>query len=985
MSFAGSHRSSASLSANQAPPARAPSPFANKLRLNSPAGSLLPPIPPPAPLGLPDMETISLGSMNSKSKPTPIPKRRSQSPLRPQAFDRSMDPEVEEEEEDVWGERTRPSASPSAGAGSPSMARFANTFATRVNSFFGPLEASSSNPGGPMRMTDAELEAEAERAREQSRREAERILTEEAAERRRAEEKALAERAQQRAQAEQNQRMMERAQLGRPVTPTRGMSLSPVTSPGKKEKDKEGEGSWWGLAKSKLTPTREKDKEKEKEKEVLTPAQQIINDARNKEKEKETDKGKKSGDWPALPGVRSTDPTLLAMAAAAAHMSTSPGGSANHFLSGGALSASPSNQRTYSPKPIMPHEQLAREIEAQGGGRVSSDFFGTRMSSDGILSAPKTPLPFASRATPSPAPSPLQPARAQTSPAQMGLSNGGTPLMGRSPNTSPDKSPNGEKDKRLNTLNTLDTEKRTSTSGTTDDGSPPLYAQFTPTGALDIPLTLLTVARRFEKLEKWTVGHVRALEERMKDVERYLVDKDTKSDAVGKEINLLKAGIQDIRRNMENLREAIPPPTSLQPPVTPARPGRVTEVAHDSSTVTSRSRAMSSTSASSYASAISALNGDTSNPTAVRASVISLGSVEADGIEVRPSVAEVVTPIAPRQPLPSVPSLSNSLTASVSSLGLGSPPSSRSFTSPPSGSGSREFKPVPMAAKEFSSPPPLSRVSSLTGEKPTSPPSGLRSRLPYPTGDYTSAGQPVSAIGATAASFPMPPGASSSSLTLSGSTNGTTAPLTIRAVEKEKDKEKEKEKEAVTPLAIPQSRAPRAESVSPTPRKRYTIALSGGNDERERTLPTQTAVFTTSPLTASGSTQTRSPPSGSRIRSQSTYGFPQPPPSPSPSPAVAAGRLRRAVSSSNDGSGGLAAVFAQTEDWEDVREKVLSPRLVNGGESGKFVDPLVVRRKGAAGGVAGANGSGVKAAPGAGAGRGKVPISQLVKFFDGDK
>ncbi|KAG8681152.1 hypothetical protein FRC08_015814 [Ceratobasidium sp. 394] len=326
--------------------------------------------------------------------------------------------------------------------------------------------------------------------------------------------------------------------------------------------------------------------------------------------------------------------------------------------------------------------------------------------------------------------------------------------------------------------------------------------------------------------------------------------------------------------------------------------------------------------------------------------------------------------------------MSNSLT-SASSLGLGSPPSTtanRSFTSP-SGSGSREFKPVPMSAKEFSPPPPLSRVGSLTGEKPTSPPSGLRSRLPYPTGDYTSVAQPVTAVGVTAASFPMPPGASSSSLTLSGSIGGTTAPLTIRAVEKEKDKEQEKEKESVTPLAVPPSRAPRAESLSPTPRKRYTIALSGG-DDRERSLPTQTALFTTSPLTTNPP-QPRSPPSGSRTRSQSTYGFPQPPPSPSPSPATASGRLRRAVSSSNDGSGGLAAVFAQTEDWEDVRDKVLSPRLGNG--ETKFVDPLVVRRKGAAGGVGGANGGGSKAAPGAGAGRGKVPISQLVKFFDGDK
>lgn len=80
-------------------------------------------------------------------------------------------------------------------------------------------------------------------------------------------------------------------------------------------------------------------------------------------------------------------------------------------------------------------------------------------------------------------------------------------------------------------------------------------------------------------------------------------------------------------------------------------------------------------------------------------------------------------------------------------------------------------------------------------------------------------------------------------------------------------------------------------------------------------------------------------------------------------------------------------MFAQTEDWEDVRDKVLSPRLANGGNGNgeaKFVDPLVIRRKGgAAGGATGAGGG--KPTAGAGAGRGKVPISQLVKFFDGDK
>ncbi|GJJ14732.1 hypothetical protein Clacol_008999 [Clathrus columnatus] len=72
--------------------------------------------------------------------------------------------------------------------------------------------------------------------------------------------------------------------------------------------------------------------------------------------------------------------------------------------------------------------------------------------------------------------------------------------------------------------------------------APPLYAQFTPQGILDISgktfdicshkadsinlATLLTIARRFEKLERWSVNHVRALEDRMGDVEKWLVDKE---------------------------------------------------------------------------------------------------------------------------------------------------------------------------------------------------------------------------------------------------------------------------------------------------------------------------------------------------------------------------------------------------------------------------------------------------------------------------
>ena len=38
------------------------------------------------------------------------------------------------------------------------------------------------------------------------------------------------------------------------------------------------------------------------------------------------------------------------------------------------------------------------------------------------------------------------------------------------------------------------------------------------------------IAKRFKKLEKWNVGHVRALEDRMNDVERWLVDKEAEKE-----------------------------------------------------------------------------------------------------------------------------------------------------------------------------------------------------------------------------------------------------------------------------------------------------------------------------------------------------------------------------------------------------------------------------------------------------------------------
>ena len=57
-----------------------------------------------------------------------------------------------------------------------------------------------------------------------------------------------------------------------------------------------------------------------------------------------------------------------------------------------------------------------------------------------------------------------------------------------------------------------------------------LYAQSTSQGTLDVPGTLLKIAERFDKLEKWIVGHVRALEGRVNDVERWVVDKEAEKE-----------------------------------------------------------------------------------------------------------------------------------------------------------------------------------------------------------------------------------------------------------------------------------------------------------------------------------------------------------------------------------------------------------------------------------------------------------------------
>ena len=194
-----------------------------------------------------------------------------------------------------------------------------------------------------------------------------------------------------------------------PPPPSRSQTMSNPPSPSSSPKSA---GSWWTTAKNRLTPT--------KEKEPITPAQQVILEAKAKEKEKNSKgKEKDNKDWPANPQAKLNDPALL-------NLGLPPG------------------------PPSRP-----------------------------APSSPVSPTPSRTQA-PLLTPSPMR-----------SISEGAS-------------SPSKE--------------------------TPPLYTQFTPQGTLDVHGTLLTIAKRFEKLENWTVGHVRALEERMNDVERWLVEKEKDKD-----------------------------------------------------------------------------------------------------------------------------------------------------------------------------------------------------------------------------------------------------------------------------------------------------------------------------------------------------------------------------------------------------------------------------------------------------------------------
>ncbi|KZV91353.1 hypothetical protein EXIGLDRAFT_769996 [Exidia glandulosa HHB12029] len=453
--------------------------------------------------------------------------------------------------------------------------------------------------------------------------------------------------------------------------------------------------------------------------------------------------------------------------------------------------------------------------------------------------------------------------------------------------------------------------------------APPLYAQFRQDGALDVTSTLVTIARRFEKLERWTVGHVRALEERMNDVEKYLVDKEKEKDKeTGSRHTADPSTLFEqaaVAKDVEEMKDEL---SELK--------GRITEIGRE----------------------FVVLRREASRP-----------------LPTAPAPAP-----APTQAPPQIPAVS----PVTSPLALGSTFSSGSINS----------------------------TSSRTRS--------------YPVGDYRSNNSSMQSPPTSPpprASAASPPGPSLAQ------TLRTPSPLPPVA-------ERTTSPSAITPTTpqpssnLPAPPAQRPPSVSP-PRKRYTVALGGGPISQQREQ-LQTAYFSSVPTSdepgfvASGTSESDKtslnddaedgPPQGASLRRKETIGSTpisisrlslspparaQPDPistSPSPmgrarprpqsavfntSPSPGNSRMR---TQSTYGGTGLASPAPPRIDPHNRSKSIdrfglgLDTPLTPGG-TGKFVDPLLARRKDTAGIVS----------PKPVAGKGKIPIGQLVAFFDGDK
>ena len=547
---------------------------------------------------------------------------------------------------------------------SSSVSQLAASLAQRVGNFVAGTRV-------PHLPTDAELEAEAKREREKSRREAERILTREAEERRKAEE-----------------RIFGMKDMGESLPPPSSRIPQAISDPPSPSISPKSGGTWWTAAKSRLTPTKEKD--------PLTPAQQIILEAKAKEKERDKNpkgKEKESKEWPTHPEAKFNDPSLLNL--------------------------------------NVPPAPPSRPIPA----------------------SPVSPTPSRTQA-PLLTPSPMR-----------SISEGAS-------------SPSKE--------------------------TPPLYTQFTPQGTLDVHGTLLTIAKRFEKLEKWTVGHVRALEDRMNDVERWLVEKE---------------------KEKESQKESTPSKTEGQSATVPEPSHELGEIKEE------------------------------------------LAELQGRVIELGREMARMNSRHSPESPSSSLPS-SHMGPAFTTPLHPRLPSTTaRESTTPPMVSAKHTGTRLPYPAGDYASPPdnlfspahsPPSSVNSATRSRPVAIPTsnnnatGLEGGLPSSTSLSTSYSSTSFSSVSSISSRPLP--ASPRSHSASNSITRVASPTPVSSSQSQ-------EPATLTLPPLPKlpsssSGSPRGggggkrqTSVSPTPRKRYTVALGEPIVSREPQVQEPAPPPASAPLT----------------------------------------------------------------------------------------------------------------------------------------
>lgn len=438
--------------------------------------------------------------------------------------------------------------------------------------------------------------------------------------------------------------------------------------------------------------------------------------------------------------------------------------------------------------------------------------------------------------------------------------------------------------------------------------TPPVYAQFNSQGALDVHGTLLTIAKRFEKLEKWTVGHVRALEDRMGDVERWLVEKEKEKGEVkqastahstSKQASSISADEADMIR--EDLSE-------MQ--------SRVVEIGREMAKLATSNRNLS----------------------------------------VNESAQSVHVSVAPQ---------------TQSSFAVHE--SAEEFVSSPSSS----IRGLPSSTSEATT-TPLRSSSSVSS----------RNRLPYPSGDYAPSPD-GSTLPPEVISPPNSPPASLNSSRIMTMSMHTSTSDTSNAVASGASASPQSSSSLPPPRAPPQ----RPSSVSPTPRKRYTVALGdpivsppefqASSAFTKRHNP-QSSVSTTSTYFSSYSStgsdtegevdemdqetigkragrvaaqrppRSHSPAPNIRARPQSTYGYASLQQTPQPQTAPLQLRSR-----------------SRSTDKFGANMKSASQTSLNS----TFVDPLLLRKE-----QQQQNTKTPTRKP-----AGKVPVGQLVAFFDQDK